>query len=85
MWTHSPPEPETHLQRGRVQGVMPTNILLGKSAHKQTITPALYTCDYAGLSGDNVNIPTPSDLSSVPGLMSPDVSLSAAPGHSAAP
>ena len=66
VWTLSPPEPETHLQRGRVQGVMPTNILLGKSAHKQTITPALHTCDYAGLSGDNVNIPTPSDLSSVP-------------------
>lgn len=40
VWTHSPPEPETDLQRGRVQGVMPTNILPGKSAYKQTITPA---------------------------------------------
>ena len=45
--THSPPEPETHLYRGRVQGVMPTNILLAKSGHKQRITPALHTCDYA--------------------------------------
>ena len=84
VWTHSPPEPETDLQRGRVQGVMPTNILPGKSAYKQTITPAVHLYyDYHGtalISGDNVNIPTPSaPVSSVPGLMSLDVSLTPGP------
>ena len=60
-----------------------------KSAYKQTITPAraahLWGWLSRGISGDNVNIPTPSDLSSLrASLTSPDVSnvsLTAAPGH----
>lgn len=83
VWTHSPPEPEIHLQLGRVVGVMPTNILLCKSAHKQTITPALaaHTCeaDYHGAYRVLMSIfprPWPAVL-----LMSRHVSLTAASGH----